>query len=95
MADDWQPGDLALCVNAEILREGDGRISSGRGLSVGGVYTVSRCARTKWGYLGLCLEGVDDGRPKRAIRFRRIRPHTPDEEDRETIELLKGGKVHA
>ena len=85
MGDDWQVGDLALCVR------------SGRSLDVwepqkGGVYTV---CDTGCGPRGVWLDLVEDstrnpdvGWP--AVYFRKIRPHTPDAEDAETIALLTG-----
>ncbi|WP_390549829.1 hypothetical protein [Qipengyuania sp. MTN3-11] len=52
-----------------------------------------RVFRYKTG-LSLLFEGMkDDGTSSGASRFRKIRPHTPDEEDRETIALLNGAPV--
>jgi hypothetical protein len=99
--DDWQAGDLALCVKRGQWRHcRSGGISNAPWKS-GGIYTVRRygpCPTsglpTLWfeGYPG--ERGADGGA---AMRFRKIRPHVPDAEDRETIALLTGkpAKVRA
>lgn len=91
MADEWQPGDLALCVRNDpqgVIRKGgiytvekvrigtEGRCNGVLGLKLAGVYAPG----TTWGFYA-------------AFGFRKIRPHTPDEEDRETIRLLNGQPV--
>jgi hypothetical protein len=98
MADDWQVGDLALCVNAGPLRDicGDGGIETARayvlGLRVGCIYTVTHVVRCHCGkHIGLGAQAERVGGV--ADRFRKIRPHTPDQEDRETIALLTGVPV--
>ena len=89
MADDWQPGDLALCVNAGPITR-DGWSHMGGGLIGGRVYTVigfgvdpADRELTLW-----LVDDIPDGRI--ASRFRKIRPHAPDAEDAETIRLLNG-----
>lgn len=91
---DWQVGDLALCLrNGKRTRAGavytvhgicghDQRCGCGNYLPVG--YTPA-----------LWLEGVGAVDPATgcepwaiAARFRKIRPHEADAEDRETIRLL-------
>jgi hypothetical protein len=94
---DWQPGDLALCVNTRVVKSGRWIHNGGSHLRCGAVYTVKGvylCPQT--GPLCLALrevvsEGVGGGFA--AWRFRKIRPHTPDAEDAETIRLLTGKPV--
>lgn len=94
--EDWQPGDLALCVRGgritrsggvyivrEVLREGAIRQSEIDGLP----YYIA-------GGASLLFEGIPyNGQSGAVERFRKIHPHTPDEEDEETIRLLKGEPV--
>jgi hypothetical protein len=98
MSDDWQPGDLALCVNASPCPEfGD------TGLSGGIIYSVREVLNDHGGSsalygkgdVALRVVGVLHWFPFDAKRFRKIRPHTPDEEDRETIRLLNGETIPA
>lgn len=90
MGDDWAPGDLALCVR----KEGRGRF-----LVVGRVYTVLALNTSYLASHGLGLVLAEERRnePQKvgfvARYFRKIRPHTPDEEDAETIRLLQGKPV--
>jgi len=91
MADNWQAGDLALCVR----RDNRWPVQ----VQPGGVFTVE-CVwddvpHTDTGILGPCLDfvGVERWGDENAFRtsaFRKIRPHTPDAEDAETIRLLTG-----
>ena len=92
MADDWQAGDLALCM-------GDPIVSNCRR---GAIYTVTAVIHglnfASGIRTGLVLDGVQHpvafafwGVHACAARcFRKIRPHTPDAEDAETIRLLNG-----
>ena len=92
MSEDWQVGDLALCVRG-------GFISGLGGLEypVGGrVYIVGAVVHD-WKFQTRKTPGLQlvDGPPNRrgsriwaAFRFRKIHPHTPDAEDVETIRLL-------
>ena len=92
MSDDWQPGDLALCIKqgawARIGNNGPkaGVLYTVRKVDYGPIYKASPTVR-------LYLEGWpgDCGAHSfAAYRFRKIRPHKADEEDRETIRLLTG-----
>jgi len=101
MSDDWQPGDLALCID-----DSDGGVEEGgkvvRLLERGKVYRVEAVdVDPAFAEVGLHLEGVP--RPWSETwqieigwvetRFRKIRPHQPDAEDAETIRLLTGAPV--
>lgn len=101
MADDWQPGDLALCVNTDDAPTTDiygcnviG--TAGRRFRRGAIYTVVSVA-TQLCYdfrsapaLFLALKGDKPGMLAGAWRFRKIKPHERDAEDEETIRLLNG-----
>lgn len=97
MADDWQPGDLALCVYRPPqtwFGAKPGRPEPRKG----GVYTVEALIVHPFtGELGLVLEGHHSAHPSGPAwcsrSYRKIRPHTPDAEDRETIRLLNGAPV--
>lgn len=96
MADDWRAGDLALCVKRGRWRNNRGFAPS-RGMRAGQVHTVratgmcpSNGLFTLW-FEGFPGERYEDGFG--AIRFRKIRPHTPDAEDAETIRLLNSAPV--
>lgn len=89
----WQKGDLALCVRSPRIQPGK--------TQVGRIYQVERVWVHPIG-LALAFVGVDNGAPRgrgfyghAASRFRKIEPHTPDEEDAETIRLLTGANVGA
>ena len=91
MSDDWQPGDLALCVCDDRCpaKNTDLPVRKGR------IYTVVAVGakRSLAGDLVLCLalDGVRNGALGLAAKiFRKIHPHKPDEEDAETIRLLSG-----
>lgn len=78
---DWQPGDLALCVEAgDVSRPG--QVFTVYAVREGGLrFEELRCYYTAvWVWSTSC-------------RFRKIRPHIPDAEDRETIRLLTGKPV--
>jgi hypothetical protein len=97
--DDWQAGDLALC-----LKVGPWARAGLSGPQAGCFYTVRK---VDFGPLVILGQGVRlwlEGWPGEtgdasfsARRFRKIRPHVPDAEDRETIALLTGkpAKVEA
>lgn len=97
MADDWKPGDLALCVKQGRWRS----TLTGRyrrcSMRAGQVHTVRRFGMCPMsGVATLWLEGFLGERGAdgfAAVRFRKIRPHTPDEQDEETIRLLTGAPV--
>lgn len=95
MSDDWQPGDLALC-----MRDGPWQYRSGP--PAGSVWTVEsvivgdKPGDPHHGHTGLFLAGIRAAGPTGAFHsscFRKIRPHTPDAEDTETIRLLTGKPV--
>lgn len=73
MADDWQAGDLAECIDVSDLPLSDGvPPGGGKYLRVGMVYLV-REVTTYRDHL-LCLDvGVECG-PKAACRFRKVPP---------------------
>ncbi|WP_066113804.1 MULTISPECIES: hypothetical protein [unclassified Blastomonas] len=97
--DDWQPGDLALCVSSEGFHddfvEGNQYPAIGSVSRVNDVCLLEASLDDKWNQPGgvwlsfdeypvfLCFSG----------NFRKIRPHVPDEEDAETIRLLTGTPV--
>lgn len=84
MAEDWQVGDLALCVQGGFgglsafkldgiwYRESYSKVVSGR------IYTV-RAIKMADNNLGLGFDEVDG--PWRADRFRKIRPLSDEERD--------------
>lgn len=91
MSADWKPGDLALCVRGGFIA----------GNPMFECPISGRIYRVKASGEGYCCVGtvptlwLEDGPPNSdgsfawgATRFRKINPHTPDAEDRETIELL-------
>lgn len=92
---EWQAGDLALCV---ALFDGGGIDPLPAELRIGGIYTVDRVFRGRDLFgrtsLGLAIVGVQPLIPHGAgfvaDIFRKIQSHAPDAEDRETIELLNG-----
>jgi hypothetical protein len=94
MADDWQKGDLALCVSIEL----PGRIPS-KILRVGAVYTVNS---VRWSGGEQCTPlGLAEVKSRGkmgdwyAVLFRKIRPHTPDAFDAEIIDLISRKPVEA
>lgn len=90
MSADWQIGDLALCVND---RPSPFFPTVACRLRSGAIYTVRGVGIDEGGQLGLFLEEVRSYGMKGGFvssRFRKIRPHTPDAEDAETIRLLNG-----
>jgi len=99
--DDWQAGDLALCVKGGCHPD-EKHLPPVDFPIAGKIYTVEWAGKCRFvSGFGLAL-GLVDGPPNvtkdrvwNASRFRKIRPHAPDEEDRETIELLTGVKVPA
>ncbi len=95
MSGDWQVGDLALCVANRLRPPFD--TTPSKLLRIGAIYTVTA---VRWSHgeqcLALGLAEVQSRGPLghwRAWAFRKIRPHTPDAEDRETIALLTGNPV--
>lgn len=89
MADDWKPGDLALCVNAGPCALGYVPPE----LVEGKTYRVYGIGTDEQGDLGLFLDEVESecyAGGYLAWRFRKIHPHAPDAEDAETLRLLNG-----
>lgn len=91
MADNWEIGDLALCIRQEH--------DPGFWVpTVGGVYTVldlGEGTNKVTGEAALWLAFAEDADPCPdsafpASSFRKLDNHTPDAEDEETIRLLKG-----
>ncbi len=87
----WQVGDLALCVRAEGTRLAVGKIYLVSEVWVGG--TISHGFAHNWTGVGLRFGFEERDVNWCATRFRKIRPHTPDAEDAETIRLLTGAPV--
>jgi hypothetical protein len=83
MADDWKPGDLALCV-----RSGRSAYDPTR---PGGVYTVERTLLDGDGVLCLALKNSPNKGPDYnghiAARFRKIKPLTDEEREQFTADL--------
>jgi len=100
MSDDWQAGDLALCVRGGRIvcpshpRRG---IHTGKNAPpVGAVKTIAYVGNTVFPSGVVCRCGqlsFSDGTYSVATRFCKIRPHTPDAEDAETIRLLNSAPV--
>lgn len=94
---DWQPGDLALCVR-HLAQDHMPTVAPVR---VGAVYTVTKVSagRDVYGRVGVALTLDRDNHRVlnwagyNAAAFHKIRPHTPDAEDAETIRLLTGKPV--
>ena len=92
---EWQPGDLALCVNdRDNPRYHMGRVK--QPLRSGRIYTVTGLHVAEAGYrdagtLGLFLEGFPHC--AKASRFRKVTPPKADEFDRETIALMNSKPV--
>lgn len=92
--EDWQPGDLALCVKGGHLSG----LPIGPYPTVGCLYSVEAVEiYDDWDCRFLRVPGAPNngshGPTWAESRFRKIHPHTPDEEDEETIRLLKGEPV--
>ncbi len=90
MSDDWQPGDLALCVNRHPLYPP--HVSPGAVFTVEWVWRAVRCADDPdWIDVALDFNGIERCEGDNAYwhgNFRKIHPHVPDAEDVETIRLL-------
>lgn len=85
MSDNWEAGDLALCIK------------SGRVTKAGRFYTVSEVVIDRFDnavllrFSGMRYRFAHEW--SGADRFRKIYPHAPDAEDLETINLLKSAPV--
>jgi heme oxygenase len=87
MSDDWEAGDLALCVNTNDLLV-NGWLFCGDGLALGRLYTVEH---TRFDYLSNVpvlhlLDDPDEGNGRYARRFIKV---TPDEADEEGNEITR------
>ncbi len=101
--DDWQVGDLALCVDDAACPYFPG---SKGGIQAGGVYEVRKVKKVKdvIGRLELGLQ-LDRCNPihlvsgsvgyHNAIRFRKIKPLSPEEHRSAIIELANDRRVPA
>ena len=90
-AQDWQVGDLALRLRDGHWRDLDLGVMTTEGPPPGSVNRVIGLRKEREG-LGLRLEGWPEFIFS-ACSFRKIRPHTPDAQDAETIALLNGQPV--
>jgi hypothetical protein len=92
MADDWQPGDIALCVS-DAPHWSDQESPIAFTPRVGARYTVTRYGLCRFGFtplIGLAENpnGWDWGHV--AARFIKVTPDEADAEDAEIIRLLTG-----
>lgn len=101
MADDWKPGDLALCVRGGYI-SGPGS-SSSRYPTVGAIYTVEAYLPDV-DFVGGRLPGLllkdapinfNYAPLWAAFRFIKVTPQEEDEFDREVIRDMKKEKVDA
>lgn len=100
MADDWQVGDLALCVS----RDEEGLFSASWAPEIGGLYVVAQVI-SPYHMLNGEARGAglnfEEDTNKWAWKFsafysrnyRKVTPPKADEFDRETIELMRGAPV--
>ncbi len=99
MSDNWEVGDLALIVRGGKIKCPNPHFGFHDGVKVPSVGTIGTVVsvRPSVMYCGdYCgCETIDffDGRSAVTQRARKIRPHTPDAEDAETIALLNGKPV--
>lgn len=92
MADDWKPGDLALCVNNSTM---GGLNPHGRELTVGRAYRVLAVTPPgDWACendgVGLVIDGPRNSGPDgdwHECRFRKINPLTDEEREDALREL--------
>jgi hypothetical protein len=103
VSDDWQIGDLALCVDASAARACWGDLPPNK-LSHGAIYTVAAILPpTAWepAVVGLQffeIEAVetDEFAPAfRCVRFRKIHQLSPEEYEETMTELLTGQPIPA
>lgn len=92
MADEWKPGDIALCIS-DAPHWSDMEAPIAWNPQVGATYHVSRVGLCRFGFrtlIGLAENpnGWDWG--FLASRFIKVTPDAADEFDRETIALLTG-----
>lgn len=84
----WQAGDLALRMRDSQWRDLDLDVMTSEGPAPGSVNRVINVVQEREG-TGLRFEDWPEF-VFSACSFRKIRPHTPDAEDAETIALLNG-----
>lgn len=93
MSENWNPGDLALCVDTPQHCT----LGTLHPCRPGGIYTVERVVLAADGELGLGLVGIVFPNTKlnadSAAHYRRIAPHTADTEDEYTVFLLTGAPM--
>jgi hypothetical protein len=92
MSDNWQPGDLALCVKRGAWQFArSGRVVEGDPVRSGGVYCVRRVGFSRGDdLLTLWFEGIGGDLLRdsyAACRFRKIKPLTDEECEQFTAEL--------
>jgi hypothetical protein len=103
MADDWQPGDLAQVIVSGWVRCPHRYDVCHTGTSCPPRYAIKVVARVRATLAGPSGAPVEpcgcvdlhfsDGSRAAGFRCRKIRPHTPDAEDAETIRLLNGAPI--
>ena len=86
--DNWQAGDLALCVKAPTRPGHDGLTVPGRIYEVSGVWRDIANSLVL-GFVGVAEKG-DNFCGHLAFRFRKVTPPKADEFDREVIDLMLG-----
>jgi hypothetical protein len=94
---DWQAGDLALCIRDGLwLKFGVGP-RCGQVSEVQDIYGPHEVLQIGSRENACFLQFAEwpRGSTFGSSNFRKIRPHTPDAEDRETIDLLNELKVGA
>lgn len=91
--ENWQPGDLALCIKGNVDFVGLGGGPNITGPRTGAIYIVKdvRMFEHFAGAVGLMLAGWRHWLHEE--NFRRIEPREADEFDREVIELMAGKPV--
>lgn len=88
MSENWQAGDLALCVD-----DGPREFDAAPALKAGVTYRVYAVGRDPYGLLGLFLDEVDSdgfGGGYLADRFIKVTPPKAVSFDHEVIELMRG-----
>jgi hypothetical protein len=99
MSNDWQVGDLAVCVDAQSrVNPTPTLLVEGRTYRVSGIYAPGRRLSSDFGspgYIGLMLEGLRNDSLSGAFdarRFRKIRPDEHQACEEEFVTLLKRSK---
>lgn len=99
MADDWQIGDLALCVALTLNLPGYGNLAPSKILRIGAIYTVNSL---RWSVGHDCLAlGLAEVKSKgpfgdwHAAAFRKIHPLTDEDRDSFMAELRTSQPIEA